>query len=232
MAQQNAEVLAGLVVTQCVREGLPVCYGGLCHAFDMGTTQVIFGGPEQAIFGAAMTQMGKHYGLPVYVNSGLTDAKVPDAQAGLECAATLQMAVAAGADIFGHMGICGADQAASLDVLLMQSEIIAYLESVACDMVFDDETFAVDVVEAVGPGGTFVAERHTCDHFRDELWFPSLLDRGYYDAWRDAGGADLAARCASEKTRLLAEHAPEPLPADLNRELSRIVKAAERELGA
>ena len=90
---------------------MPVCYGGICHAFDMRTTQLIFAGPEQAIFGVAMTQMGKHYGLPVYINVGLTDSKRPDAQAGLEAGVTLAFGAAAGADIFGHMGICGVDQA-------------------------------------------------------------------------------------------------------------------------
>ena len=74
-----------------------MCYGGICHAFDMATTQMIFGGPEQAAFGVAMAEMGKHYGLPVYVNSGLTDAKRPDAQAGLEIGITLSLAAAAGA---------------------------------------------------------------------------------------------------------------------------------------
>jgi len=230
MAQQNAEVLAGLVVTQCVREGLPVCYGGLCHQFDMRTTQLVFGGPEQAIFGVAMTQMGKHYRLPVYVNSGLTDSKLPDAQAGIECAATLQPAAAAGADIFGHMGICGVDQAASLEMLVMQSEVISYVESAARDVTFDDDTFAVDVVEAVGPGGSFIGERHTRDHFKAEMWFPALLDRQYYDPWREQGGQDMAARCAERKAQLLVEHTVEPVTDDLDRELSRIVGAAQRDL--
>ena len=230
MAQQNAEVLAALVVTQCVREGLPVCYGGLCHQFDMRTTQLVFGGPEQAIFGVAMTQMGKHYRLPVYVNAGLTDSKLPDAQAGIECAATLQPAAAAGADIFGHMGICGVDQAASLDMLVMQSEVISYVESTVRTMAFDDDAFAVDVVEAVGPGGSFVGEAHTRDHFKAETWFPTLLDRRYYDPWREQGGQDMAARCAEQKARLLVDHAVEPVADDLDRELSRIVKAAQREL--
>ncbi len=76
-----------------------------------------------------MTQMGKSYGFPVYVNVGLTDSKCVDAQAGMESGITLAMAAAAGADIFGHMGICGVDQAASLDIMMMQHEIISYIES-------------------------------------------------------------------------------------------------------
>ncbi len=58
LVQENAEILAGVCITQLIRPGMPVCYGGICHAFDMGTTQLIFCGPEQAIFGVAMTQLG------------------------------------------------------------------------------------------------------------------------------------------------------------------------------
>lgn len=232
MAQQNAEVLAALVVTQCIREGLPVCYGGLCHSFDMRTTQLVFAGPEQALFGVAMTQIGKRYGLPVYVNSGLTDSKVADAQAGIETGITLQLAAAAGADIFGHMGICGVDQAASLDLLVMQSEVISYVESVMRQMTFDDDTFAVDVIEAVGPGGNFIGERHTRDHFKRAMWFPSLLDRNYYDPWHAGGASTLADRCRQEKEHLLATHAAEPVSAELDRDLTGIVEAAQRHLTA
>ncbi|GAH70159.1 unnamed protein product, partial [marine sediment metagenome] len=144
LAQENAEILAGICITQLIREGIPICYGGICHAFDMKTTQLIFSGPEQAIFSVAMTQMGKYYNLPVYINVGLTDSKRPDAQAGLECGLTLALGTAAGADIFGHMGICGVDQASSLDFLVMQSEIISYVESINREVTFEEETFAID----------------------------------------------------------------------------------------
>jgi trimethylamine--corrinoid protein Co-methyltransferase len=85
MAQENAEILAGICITQWIRPELQVMYRGICHAFDMAITQLIFSRPEQAIFGVAMTQMGKHYGLPVYVNVGMTDSKRPDGQAGRGC---------------------------------------------------------------------------------------------------------------------------------------------------
>lgn len=173
MAQENAEILAGLVITQLVRPGMPVCYGGICHAFDMRSTQLIFAGPEQAIFGVAMTQMGKHYHLPVYINVGLTDSKRPDAQAGLEAGVTLAFGAAAGADVFGHMGICGVDQAASLDMLVLQEEVISYVESTAREIDFSDEAIGLDVIDRAGPGGTFIDTMHTIEHFRKELWTPT-----------------------------------------------------------
>jgi len=231
LAQENAEILAGVCVTQLIRPGMPVCYGGICHAFDMRTTQLIFSGPEQALFGVALTQMGKHYGLPVYINVGLTDAKRPDAQAGLEAGVTLALGAAAGADIFGHLGISGVDQASSLDMLVFQNEVIRYVESTLRPLDFSDEALGLDALDAVGPGGNLLDTDHTAAHFRRELWFPALLDRQFYQAWKDAGARSLEERAVEERRRILATHRPEPLPAALDRELDRIVAAARRELG-
>jgi len=230
LAQENAEILAGICITQLIRPGMPICYGGICHAFDMATTQLIFSGPEQAIFGVAMTQMGKFYGLPVYINVGLTDAKRPDAQAGLEAGLTLMLGAAAGADIFGHMGISGVDQAASLDILVMQNEIISYVESVMREIDFSDETFGLDIIKQVGPGGNFIDQMHTAEHFRRELWFPKLLDRDYYQAWLDAGAKSMEDRCRERKQQLLENHIVEPVTAQLERTLDEIVTAARKKL--
>ena len=231
IAQENAEILAGICITQLIKPGLPVCYGGICHAFDMATTQLIFGGPEQALFGVAMTQLGRSYGLPVYINAGLTDSKRPDAQAGLECGVTLTLGAAAGADIFGHMGISGVDQASSLDMLVLQNEVIAYVESVNRRIDFCDDSFALDLIEEVGPGGTFIDKLHTAEHFRDELWFPRLLDREYYDAWRDGGALGMEERCRARRDAILRDHRVPPPEPEVQRELDRIVKAARMHLG-
>ena len=230
LAQENAEILAGLCITQLIRPGMGVCYGGICHAFDMRTTQLIFSGPEQAIFGVAMTQMGKHYGLPVYINVGLTDAKRPDAQAGLEAGVTLAWGAAAGADIFGHMGISGVDQASSLDMLVMQDEVIGYVESAMREIDFSDEALGLSEIAAAGPGGTFIDRDHTVSHFRRELWFPRLLDRDFYEAWRKAGASDMEQRCRRRREEVLAAHEPQPIDADLRRDLAGIVAAARRQL--
>ncbi|MFH1008440.1 MAG: trimethylamine methyltransferase family protein [Candidatus Latescibacterota bacterium] len=230
MAQENAEILAGICVTQLVREGTPVCYGGICHAFDMATTQMIFSGPEQAIFGVAMTQMGKRYGLPVYINVGLTDAKRPDAQAGIEAGITLALGAAAGADIFGHMGISGVDQAASLDMLILQDEIISYVESVSRPIEISDDTLGIDVMEETGPKGTFMDKLHTVEHFRKEIWLPKLMDRSFYDAWRDTGARSMEERCRARKEELLRLHEVEPLDENMAGEIDRIVEAARQHL--
>ncbi len=227
LIQENAEILAAICITQLIREGMPVCYGGICHAFDMKKIQIIFSGPEQALFSIAMAQMGKYYGFPVYINVGLTDSKRPDAQAGLECGLTLTMGTAAGADIFGHMGISGVDQASSLDMLVMQSEVISYVESLNRDIIFDDNTFGLNIIQEVGPKGSFLEKSHTRKHFRKELWFPSLLNRDVYDVWRDKGSKNMEKHCQERKEEILASHEPQPLDNDILRDLNKIVQDAK-----
>ncbi|MAE18428.1 hypothetical protein CMK12_05755 [Candidatus Poribacteria bacterium] len=230
MAQENAEILAGICITQLIRPGMPVCYGGICHAFDMRTTQLIFSGPEQAIFGVAMTEMGKYYGLPVYINVGLTDSKRPDAQAGMELGITLALGAAAGADIFGHMGISGVDQETSLNMLVLQEEGIRFVESVMREIDFSDEALGFSELEDVGPGGEFIGRDHTVNYFRKELWFPRLLDREYYDAWLEGGATSMEERCRQRKEEIMATHETEPISKNLEQALDNIVAAARHEL--
>lgn len=231
LAQENAEILAGICATQLIQPGLAVCYGGIPHAFDMRTTQLIFAGPEQALMAIAMTQLGNHYGLPVYINVGLTDSKVLDAQAGLESAATLICGALAGADIFGHFGICGVDQGSSLVTLMMQHELISYVERILQGIEINDEKLGTEVIESVGHDGTFLAEEHTARHFRDELWFPQLLDRDYWSNWSQKGATSMYDRCVTMKDELLKEHVLAPLDEDTSNELDKILAAARKELG-
>ena len=231
LAQETAEILAGLCLVQLIRPGTPVCFGGIPHAFDMRTTQLIFAGPEQGLMAVAMTEMGRHYGLPVYINVGLTDSKCVDAQAGLEAGATLLMGALAGADIFGHMGIAGVDQASSLEMLVFQHEVIDYVERVLRTFAVDDETLALDVIDAVGPGGTFIAEEHTVAHFRREVWQPQVLDRQYWAPWEAGGRRDTRQRVRERLEALLDAYQPHPLADDVERECRRIVADARQRLG-
>jgi trimethylamine--corrinoid protein Co-methyltransferase len=197
----------------------------------MSTTQMVFCGPEQALMAVAMTQMGKHYGLPVYINVGLSDSKIPDAQAGMEVGITLMLGALAGADIFGHLGICGVDLGTSLTMLAMQHETISYVERVLRGFEIDADTLGLDIIDRVAPGvGNYLAEDHTFAHFRQELWNPLLLDRNYWEGWRARPDKDLAVRCRDYKNNLLREHVPAPMAEDLAREMDALVAAARQEL--
>jgi trimethylamine---corrinoid protein Co-methyltransferase len=231
IAQETAEILAGLCVTQLIQPGTPVCFGGIPHAFDMRTTQMIFAGPEQGLMAVAMTEMGKYYGLPVYINVGLTDSKCVDAQAGLEISASLLMGVLSGADIFGHLGIAGVDQASSLEMLVFQHEVIEYVERIMRSFEINDETLALDLIDTLGPGGSFIAEEHTVNHFREEVWMPTLLDREYWSQWETTGRKSTDVKVKERLETLLGSYEPHPFDSDTEREIQAVVRKARIALG-
>ncbi len=232
LAQENAEILAGLVVTQLFAPGTAVMYGGIPHIMDPRTSICSFGSPEQGLMAAAMVQMAKYYGLPAYINVGLTDAKTLDAQAGAEKASSLLLGVLAGADTFGHCGICGTDHGASLEWLYVDNELAAYVGRVVRGFNIDSETLAAEVVGRVGPGGNFLAEEHTVRHFREELWMPGpAWTRQSWDGWENAGSKSMAERVREQVQTLLATHEVEPLDEKLAGEIDRIVACARDESG-
>jgi trimethylamine--corrinoid protein Co-methyltransferase len=231
LAQENAEVVSGVVITQLLAPGTPITYGGIPHIMDPRTSICSFGSPEQAIMAVAMVQIAHSYGFPAYINVGLTDAKLPDAQAGIEKASTLLLGVLAGADIFGHSGICGTDHAGSLLWLAFDDEVMSYIKRITRGFEVDAEHLAADVIRSVGPGGNFLAEEHTVRHFRDELWLPGRAwTRQAYDTWQKEGETSFPDRLRERVKEVLAGHPPEPPDGALTRELDRIVECAKRDV--
>ena len=230
VALGNAETLGALVIIETLAPGTAVVYFNSPHIMDPRTMNLVFSSPEQVLMSVASAELGRHYGLPVGVNVGLTDSKVPDAQAGDEKGITMVLGALTGASSIGGMGIAGCDQGFSLPQLIIDNEIIGFVRRVVQGMGINRETCAAEVVERVGIGGSYMTEDHTLDHWRQEFWIPMLTDRLAWDAWLNRGGRSLLDRAVEEQNRLLANHTLEWLEEPMSRELDSIVAAAEREI--
>jgi trimethylamine--corrinoid protein Co-methyltransferase len=231
LALVHAEVLAGITALQVLAPGTPVIYGGIPHVLDPRTSQCLFGSPEQSLMAAVMSQLARAFALPIYLNTGLTDALVLDAQAGFEKAASQCLGWLGGADLLGHAGICGADQAGSLEWLVADDAMAGYLRRVRRGFEVHPETLAAEVIRNVGPGGNFLAEPHTVQHFRREFWQPDpTWTRGTWEAWVQGGRATLADRARQRARQLLAGTPPPPLTAGVARVVDAIVHQARHQL--
>jgi trimethylamine--corrinoid protein Co-methyltransferase len=230
VAQGNAEALGTLVILQSLAPGVPVIYYSAPHIMDPRTASLVFSSPEQALFGVAVTQLGKHYGFPAGINVGLTDSKVPDAQSGMEKGITMIVGALAGADIFGAMGIAGMDQGFSLPQLILDDETIGFVKRIQRGMQVDEGTLAYEVIERVGIGGNFLTDDHTLKRWREEFWITKLCDRQAWDSWMQDGGKTMLQRAVDRQTKILSEHELTWLDEDVQRELDAIVAAADREV--
>ena len=230
LAQENAEILAGITTIQVLAPGTPILYGGIPHIMDLRTSICSFGSPEQGLMGLAMAQIGKSYGLPVYINVNLSDSKSLDVQAGMEKMGSLVLGALAGADLFGHAGILGTDHGGSLSWLVVDHEALQYARRVVRGFTVDAETLAEEVVARVGPAGNFLSQAHTMRHFKDELWMPDKTwTRETYDGWK-LEATSMADRAAARVEQILREHQVEPLDPVLEKEIDRIARTATREL--
>jgi trimethylamine--corrinoid protein Co-methyltransferase len=109
--------------------------------------------------------------------------------------------------------------------MLMDCEIFDMVRRVLAGIPVDEASLALEVIDAVGPGGTFLTQKHTKRNMR-QLWLPKYMDRRPYELWQDEqdGAVDWA---TAEARRILAEHQPEPLDAALSTELARIIAGVE-----
>ncbi len=228
MATMNAGTLLGIVLAQLVREGTPVGVpgwnGGPYNLQTMVGNYVL--ADEQGV----ATAMGKYYDLPVFGLGGSTDSKVLDQQCGAEVTISLFTALLSGANLVHDLGFMDAGMQGSLPLIAICNDLLGFLRAATRGVVVDDETLALDVVEELGPGGNYLAHDHTLKHFR-EAYYSKLADKWPHSQWVERGATTMEERAAKQVEEILAGHEPEPLPADIRRDLRKIVEREQARLG-
>lgn len=223
----NAEVISALVLMQMAAPGCPVYYAAAQTAVDLRTGAYTGGGPEDYLYGAATNVLADFYKVPLSMGAFATGAKEPNWQAGLDNGMSCFMAVSTLSDMLLGAGLLHGSRILSFEQLLLDCEIWSLMENMFHGIVVDQDTLALDVIREVGPGGNYLAQRHTRKHMR-ERWMPSFIDRRPYEVWLDKrdGPREWALAKAQQ---ILSEHHPEPLEAGLRAELVKIIESVKEE---
>jgi len=225
----NAEFLGGLVIQEFASPGAPVVYAAGVGTMDFKTganTRT----PDKSLMHLGLNQVAHYYDLPseILVTSS-TAAKVLDTQAGYEQAITILTHTLAAPDIALGMGGLEGARMTSAEALVIDNEIIDYALRFVEGIEVNEDTLAVDIIDKVGPGGIYLGEKHTVQHFR-ERWMSRLSDISSYETWEKQGSRTID-EVAREKVReILATHKVTPIPEDVEKEIGRILKRAEAEL--
>lgn len=231
LAQQNAEALAGVALTQLVKPGAPVIYGGFTTNIDMKSGSPAFGTPEGAWALAVGAQLARRYNLPYRASGSLTTAKVPDAQAAYETLWTLWPAILAHSNLIMHaVGWLEGGLTASFEKFIIDAENLAMFYHFLDGFAINEETLALDMIAEVGPGGHHFGTPHTQARFSTEFYASFLSDRQPFDTWREAGGLDAAQRACIVWQQLLAHYEPPPLDPAIEEALRAYVERREGEL--
>jgi len=222
----NAENLAGLVISEFTVSGAPVVYSTTASVADPSSGSVTECS-RAGLLCIASIQIAHYYGLPCEIGGFGSMSKTLDAQSGYETAMGIDQSM--GADIVCGLGDLEAGFCVSPAKLVIDNEIIEGALNFARGLEVNDDTLAVDVIHRVGPGGHFLAEKHTLKHYK-ELGYPQLADMNTFEAWRKKGSKTIDEVAREKVKAILATHKPMPIPEEIRKEISRILKRAEAEL--
>ncbi len=234
LVEANAEFLSGVVISQLASPGTPIVYGGSPSAFDMRYLTARLGAVESVMAACAGAQMGKHYGVPTHGYMGLSDSKATDGQGGFESGMGILLSALSGVNIVSGPGMQASENCQSLEKLVLDNEYCGAAYRLLEGIRVDDVSLATELITTVGPGGHFLAEKHTRENLRKEQYMPSsVLDRLSPDAWAKEGAKDSATRARERADDILTKHKPAPLPAGvesgLEVEMKRILKMFDLE---
>jgi trimethylamine--corrinoid protein Co-methyltransferase len=225
IAQANAEILAGLVIHQLTNAGAPFIFGAGMSPMDMQSMQPTYSAPEAMMTQAGLCQIGRClYELPTWGFGGCSASKLADEQAVNEAATYLMMAGWAGTNLVHDVGYLEFGLTYSFDLLVMCNEFIGQVRRMMEGITVDKENLAVECVKRVGPGGHFLGDVHTLNHFR-ENWQPDLTDRRTYQDWQSRGAKSMGQLAKEKIKELKKSHQPQPLSPEVEAQIDKILKS-------
>jgi trimethylamine--corrinoid protein Co-methyltransferase len=232
LAQQNAEALAGICLSQIVRPGAPVCYGSFTSNVDMKSGAPAFGTPEYVKAAFASGQLARRYNLPLR-SSGVTAANEPDAQAAYETQMSLWGALMGGTNLLLHgAGWLEGGLTASAEKFIIDVEMLQMFAELFKPVEVSEATLGVDAIADVGHGGHFFGTQHTLDRFETAFYSPLLSDWSNFENYTDRGSVDTAQRAHKIFYDTVKSHEPPPLDPARAEEMQAFIDRRISEGGA
>jgi trimethylamine--corrinoid protein Co-methyltransferase len=230
LALQHAEAMAGIALTQIVRPGAPVLYGGFTSNVDMKTGSPAFGTPEYLQAAQASGQLARRLGVPLR-SSNVNAANCPDAQAAYESCLSLWGAISGQASMIKHAaGWLHGGLTASLEKLVIDAEILQMVAASLQPFEVNSDTLALDAIREVGPGGHFFGSAHTMERYQQAFYAPLLSNWSNYESWLEAGSINTEQRANQIWKQLLREYQQPPIDAAIDEELRDYVTRRKREI--
>jgi trimethylamine--corrinoid protein Co-methyltransferase len=221
LVQGNAEFLAAATLMQMVKEGTPLIYSTLPTIADMRTGAYASGGIECGMLHMAFAQMAHFYKVPCGGYVGLTNAKTNDAQSGYETGLSSMAALLAGADMFNMGGLLDALKAFDFAKAVIDDEIALMMKRVKRGLEFSEENLALDVIAQVGPGSTFMTNKHTVKWMRTSALMTRLADRDPREVWQNKGAPDTHSHALQRAREILSV----PNPVTFSEEIEKHIRS-------
>jgi trimethylamine---corrinoid protein Co-methyltransferase len=228
LTMHNTEVLSGVVLSQLVRPGTPVIYGSSWTTFDMKYTAAIIGSPETSMLRVAGCQMARYYNMPSHTTAPNSDSNAHDEQNSWEKAISNMCAICGGNDLIMNSGMFATGLTISLEQLVLDDEINGIIRRLHRGIQVDKNTIGSQVINSVGPKGSFLMEEHTMDFlYSDEFREVKVSNTNNYDNWMAAGAPTVEKTASMIVENFLREGNGKILNDEIIKKLNGIIKDFE-----
>ncbi len=221
----NAEVVSAMVLMQLVAPGAPVFHSLLTSVMDPRSGDYLSSLPEKYMGNAAAVQLAHDWGVPSLAGAFGVDCPDPATyQQGRDSVYTALMSPMSGAEMVDGLGLLRASTLLLPEQIIYDDELYHTNRLLVEGIDTSVDKLALDVIEAVGTGGHYLAQKHTRRAIRD-IWIPKLTHPA--PTKPNQPTPDLRERAKATFCNILREHKTEPLTKDVQIELQGILKAAE-----
>jgi trimethylamine--corrinoid protein Co-methyltransferase len=232
VVQHTAETLSGLAISQLVNPGTPILWGGSPAVFDLRYETTPMGDVGTMMMDCAYHEIGKHLGLPTQAYIGLSDAKLLDAQAGLESAMGATLAALAGINNISGPGMLDFESCFSLEKLVLDNEICGMTFRILKGVDAREDFPALPHFEELLREQHLLISEHTRKYVKEEIYFPSpVIDRANRSRWQEDGSLTLKQRAARMIDKIISEYRPVRLSAEVSKELTDLMSTEARRHG-
>ena len=225
IVQHAAETLAGLVITQLVSPRTPVIWGGSPAAFDMRKGTTPMGSIDTMMIDLGYTEIGKYLNLPTHAYLGMSDAKILDAQSGLESGMGALLAGIKGINMISGAGMIDFETTQSIQKVVIDNEICGMTYKFIKGIIQRDEPIAKNLLKDLEERTHLLSHDHTLKWFREEQYIPSqVIDRSTDEEWISKGRKSIGERANEHVKKLLDKYPGVTLDKDILSEISNIMK--------
>ena len=230
LVQHTAETLSGLVISQLANPGAPILYGGSPAAFDVRYETTPMGAVETQMIDCAYSEIGKYLGLPTQAYISLSDAKLLDAQAGLETSMGATLAALSGINNISGPGMLDFESCQSMEKLVLDNEICGSVLRMVKGIEPKEDFPSIPLFQELIRDKHLLISKHTRKYLKEEHYMPGpVIDRANLSRWREEGGLTLRERATDEVNKLIDAYQPSRLPDSIKEELTRLMtKEAQR----
>jgi trimethylamine--corrinoid protein Co-methyltransferase len=232
LVQHTAETLSGIVISQLTHPGAPVLYGGSPAIFDVRYETTPMGAIGTQMIDCAYNEIGKYLNIPTQAYISLSDAKMLDAQAGLESSMGATLAALAGINNISGPGMLDFESCQSLQKLLLDNEICGMVLRLVRGIQPKDDFPALPRFEELLKEQHLLISEHTQKYLKEELYLPgAVIDRANRTRWQEEGGLTLPERAQKEIERLIRNYEPSRLSEDTKKELTKLMTTEAQRCG-